>query len=116
MGASFVAFILGSFANAFVMSKMKLSDGEKRFSLRAILSSIAGEFCDSLIFFPIAFGGVIPAKEIPVLMVFQILLKTFYEVLILPVTCRVVKVLKAREGIDTYDTGISYNIFKVKDL
>ena len=49
-------------------------------------------------------------------MVSQILLKTFYEVLILPVTCRVVKVLKAREGIDTYDTGISYNIFKVKDL
>ena len=116
VGASFVAFILGSFANAIVMSKMKLRDGEKRFSLRAILSSIAGEFCDSLIFFPLAFGGVVPVKEIPVLMISQILLKTFYEVLILPITCRVVKVLKAREGIDTYDTGISYNIFKVKDL
>jgi queuosine precursor transporter len=116
VGASFIAFILGSFANAFVMSKMKLRDGERRFSLRAILSSVAGEFCDSLIFFPLAFGGVVPAKEIPVLMISQILLKTFYEIFILPVTCRVVKVLKTREGIDTYDTGISYNIFKVKDL
>lgn len=34
--ASFVAFLLGSFANAYVMSKMKLHDGHKRFSAREI--------------------------------------------------------------------------------
>lgn len=117
VGASFVAFILGSFTNAFVMSKMKLRDGSaRRFSLRAIVSSLAGESCDSLIFFPLAFAGVVPAREIPVLMISQILLKTFYEILILPLTCRVVKVLKVREGEDALDTGISYNIFKIRDL
>ena len=47
--ASFVAFIIGSFANAYVMSKMKIRDGGKRFSLRAVLSTIAGETCDSII-------------------------------------------------------------------
>ncbi|MBF1401954.1 MAG: queuosine precursor transporter, partial [Prevotella histicola] len=46
--ASFVAFIVGSFANAYVMSKMKLRDGGRRFSWRAILSTIAGESLDSL--------------------------------------------------------------------
>lgn len=56
--ASFVAFIIGSFANAYVMSVMKIRDGGKHFSARAILSTIAGESCDSLIFFPLALGGV----------------------------------------------------------
>ena len=114
-GASFVAFIVGSFANAFVMSKMKLHDGEKRFSLRAILSTVAGESCDSIIFFPLAFGGVIPTSELPALMLWQVVLKTVYEIIALPVTVRVVKALKAHEG-DVYDNGISYNIFKINQL
>lgn len=114
-GASFVAFIVGSFANAFVMSKMKLHDGEKRFSLRAILSTVAGESCDSIIFFPLAFGGVIPTSELPALMLWQVVLKTVYEIIALPITVRVVKALKAHEG-DVYDNGISYNIFKINQL
>ena len=114
-GASFAAFVVGSFANAFVMSKMKLRDGQKRFSLRAILSTVAGESFDSLIFFPLAFGGVVPIAEISKLMLWQIFLKTAYEIVALPVTVRVVKALKAREG-DVYDTDISYNIFRIKNL
>ncbi len=98
------------------MSKMKLRDGAKRFSLRAILSTVAGESCDSLIFFPLAFGGVVPAAEIPVLMVWQIFLKTAYEVVVLPVTVRVVRKLKKAEGADAYDRNISYNIFKIGSL
>ena len=114
-GASFAAFVVGSFANAFVMSKMKRHDGERRFSLRAILSTVAGESCDSLIFFPLAFGGVIPTSELPALMLWQVVLKTAYEIVVLPVTVRVVKALKAREG-DSCDDGISYNIFKISQL
>lgn len=114
--ASFVAFIVGSFANAFVMSKMKLRDGEKRFSLRAILSTVAGEGFDSLIFFPIAFLGVIPLAELPKMMLWQVFLKTAYEIIALPVTVRVVRAVKMHEGGSARDEGISYNIFKVKDL
>ncbi len=50
--ASLMAFVVGSFLNAFVMSKMKIAHGGKYFSLRAILSTFAGETADSLIFFP----------------------------------------------------------------
>ena len=114
--ASFVAFIVGSFANAFVMSKMKLRDGERRFSLRAILSTVAGEGFDSLIFFPIAFLGVIPAAELPKMMLWQVFLKTVYEIIALPVTVRVVRALKRHEGDSADDEGISYNIFKIRDL
>lgn len=114
--ASFVAFVVGSFVNAYVMSRMKIRDGGKRFSARAILSTIAGETCDSVIFFPLALAGVVPTSELPWLMLWQVILKTGYEVVALPLTMRVVKVLKQYEGEDVYDTDVNYSIWKVFSL
>ena len=111
--ASFVAFIVGSFANAYVMSKMKIRDKGRNFSLRAILSTIVGESFDSVIFFPLALGGVVPTEELPKLMLWQVLLKTVYEVIALPITIRIVKALKEHEGEDTYDTDVNYSIWKI---
>lgn len=111
--ASFVAFIVGSFANAYVMSKMKIRDKGRNFSLRAILSTIVGESFDSVIFFPLALGGVVPTEELPKLMLWQVLLKTVYEVIALPITIRIVKALKEHEGEDTYDNGVNYSIWKI---
>ena len=110
--ASFIAFISGSFINAYVMSKMKIASNGKNFSLRAILSTVAGESIDSLIFFPLALSSVVPAKELILLMVWQVILKTVYEIIALPITIRVVKALKKYEGEDVYDEGISYGWFK----
>ena len=114
--ASFIAFLAGSFLNAYVMSKMKISSGGKHFSLRAIASTIVGESADSLLFFPIAFGGVVPVKELVVLIVTQACLKTAYEIIILPVTVRVVRLVKRIDGSDVYDRKVSYNIFKIKEI
>ena len=111
--ASFVAFIVGSFANAYVMSKMKIRDKGRNFSLRAILSTIVGESFDSVIFFPLALGGVVPTEELPKLMLWQVLLKTVYEVIALPITIRIVKALKEHEGEDAYDNDVNYSIWKI---
>ena len=111
--ASFVAFIVGSFANAYVMSKMKIRDKGRNFSLRAILSTIVGEGFDSIIFFPLALGGVVPTEELPKLMLWQVLLKTVYEVIALPITIRIVKALKEHEGEDIYDNDVNYSIWKI---
>lgn len=111
--ASFAAFICGSFVNAYVMSRMKVHDHGRNFSLRAILSTIFGESVDSLIFFPLAFIGIIPAEELPWLMCYQVLLKTGYEIIVLPLTIQVVRWVKKHEQEDTYDNNITYNIFKV---
>ena len=114
--ASFIAFIVGSFANAYVMSRMKVSSQGKNFSLRAIMSTIFGETADSLIFFPLALGGVVPNEELPVLILSQIVLKTLYEIIVLPVTIQVVKYTKRHEGMDEYDKDINYNIFSVRNI
>ncbi|MDN4754510.1 queuosine precursor transporter [Porphyromonadaceae bacterium W3.11] len=113
--ASLLAFLAGSFLNAYVMSKMKLMHGEKHFSLRAILSTIVGESADSLVFFPIAFWGIISNAELLKLMLVQVCLKTVYEIIILPVTKRLVKRLKSIEG-STYDENISYDFWNVTDI
>lgn len=116
VAASLMAFLVGSFLNAYVMSKMKIASQGRNFSARAILSTIVGETADSLIFFPIAFGGIIAWKELLIMMGLQIVLKSMYEVIILPVTIRVVKVIKKIDGSDVYDTNISYNVLKIKDV
>lgn len=114
--ASLIAFLIGSFLNAYVMSRMKVASGGKHFSFRAIVSTLAGESADSLIFFPIAFGGVIPLNELLIMIATQAVLKSLYEMIILPVTIRVVRYIKKVDGSDVYDENISYNVLKIKDI
>ncbi|MBM6674780.1 queuosine precursor transporter [Marseilla massiliensis] len=114
--ASFVAFLVGSFINAYVMSRMKLSSHGKHFSVRAVVSTLFGETADSLVFFPLALSGVVPAGEMMSLILSQVVLKTLYEIVVLPITVRVVKKVKEHDGTDVYDEGISYNIWKVFKL
>lgn len=114
--ASLTAFLVGSFINAYVMSRMKLASNGKNFSARAIVSTLFGESADSLIFFPIAFGGLIPFNELIKMMIVQAVAKTLYEIVVLPVTIRVVRYVKKVDGSDVYDTNVSYNILKVKEI
>ena len=114
--ASLMAYLVGSFLNAWVMSRMKIASKGERFSLRAICSTVVGETGDSLIFFPIAFGGLIGWKELFIMMVTQIVLKTLYEIIVLPVTIRVVKKVKKMEETDVFDDDVSYNVLNIKDI
>ena len=128
--ASLIAFIIGSFLNAMVMSKMKMADRHKGhfdyyFSMRAILSTLAGESADSLIFFPLAFyvfpliieGQPKLTFDIMIgLMVTQVVAKTLYEIVVLPLTIQVVKYVKKIEDVDVYDDNISYSAFKIKEI
>ena len=109
-GASFLAFLAGSFINAYVMSKMKLSSEGRNFSYRAVMSTIFGELTDSVIFFPLALGGVIPWEEMPSLVITQVTLKTLYEILVLPMTIRVVAFTKRHDHEDVFDKDVAYNM------
>ena len=93
MGASLLAYVIGDFVNDRVFRKMKEkhSDELKGFGWRAIVSSFFGELCDSLVFLPIAFLGQMPLKTLATMTVCQVLIKTGYEVVILPLTTLVAK-------------------------
>lgn len=87
------------------MAKMKQSASEDggnpasvtKFSARAILSTIWGEGIDSIIFFPLAFAGVLPWSVIISLILTQTVLKTVYEIIALPLTVILVKRLRRVE-------------------
>lgn len=84
--------------NVFRVMKKKHQSSHKNYGVRAILSSLVGQIGDSLIFIPIAFYGVMPV-EVMIKMVFtQALLKVGYEVLILPVSKRLMLKVSAHES------------------
>jgi queuosine precursor transporter len=114
--ASITAYLVGSFLNAFIMSRMKIFSKGKNFGLRAIVSTIAGESADSLIFISVAFAGLFPAKSLIIMIATQALLKTIYEIIVLPLTTIIVKWVKKVEEQDVFDKSISYNPFKIAEI
>jgi uncharacterized integral membrane protein (TIGR00697 family) len=114
--ASLSAYLIGSFLNAMIMSRMKVATKGKGFSGRAIASTLVGESADSIIFITIAFAGVFPFGVLITMIFTQAMLKTVYEILILPVTIWVVGFVKRVEGVDTFDEGLNYNLFKLKEI
>lgn len=96
--ASMLAFVFGSLANSLIMDRMhKASENDKGFGWRAIASTLGGESLDSVIFFPIAFWGV-GVRNMLIMMITQIVLKTVYEIAILPITATVVRQLRKSEA------------------
>lgn len=109
LGASFCAYLLGEFANSFVLAKMKVATRGRWLWMRTIGSTIVGEGLDSLIFVTIAFWGIIPVTGLLLAIVSQWLFKVAYETLATPLTYAVVDFLKRQEGVDEYDHDTSFN-------
>lgn len=109
--ASVCAFWAGEFVNSYVLAKMKIWTAGKHLWSRTIGSTIFGEAVDSMIFYPIAFLGVWETKSVLIVMITNWVLKVSWEVVLTPVTYAVVGWLKAREGVDVFDTDIEFSPF-----
>jgi queuosine precursor transporter len=107
--ASFCAYLVGEFANSFVLAKMKLLTQGRLLWARTIGSTIVGEGLDSLLFVSIAFWGIIPAAGLLSAIVTQWLFKVAYEALATPLTYAVIAFLKRQENLDVFDRDISFN-------
>lgn len=110
---SLTAYLFGEFINSYVLAKLKIKTQGKYFWLRAIGSTIAGEFFDTSIFLTIAFAGILPWNLIWVLWISNYIFKIGTEVLLLPVTYHVVGWLKKKETEDYYDRDTDFNPIKV---
>jgi len=114
--ASLLAFLIGSFLNAFVMSKMKILHKGKKFGQRAIASTIVGELADTLVFTTVGFLFVIPLDVVFQIIMVETVAKTLFEILVLPITRRVVNYVKLTEETDVYDENISYSVIKINEI
>ena len=113
--ASFTAYLVGEFANSFVLAKMKIRTKGRWLWTRTIGSTFVGQGLDALIFITIAFVGTIPALELTRLIITHWLVKTAYEALATPFTYAVVAFLKRKEGIDVYDHETDFNPILVSE-
>ena len=111
---SMIAFWCGSFVNSYLLAKMKLWTDGKWLWTRTIGSTIVGELVDSSLFYGIAFYGIWATSDIVKVAMAQYLLKTGWEVVMTPVTYRIVAFLKRAEHEDYYDRQTDFNPFTLK--
>ena len=112
--ASFVAYLVGEFANSFVLAKLKILTHGRWLWTRTIGSTIVGEGVDSLLFYPLAFLGSWAASDVVQVMITNYVLKVAWEVAATPFTYRIVNFLKRAENEDYYDRNTNFNPFTLQ--
>jgi uncharacterized integral membrane protein (TIGR00697 family) len=111
--ASFLAYLVGEFANASVLARLKVATQGKYLWLRTIGSTLIGQAADSAIFLIVAFAGMLPASVLAAAIVSQWLFKSAYEALATPATYWLVARLKGAEGVDVFDRGSDWSPFRL---
>jgi len=112
--ASFVAYLVGEFANAFVLAKLKIATRGRWLWTRTIGSTVVGQALDSAVFVSLAFYGTMPSNVLTGLIAGQWMAKVLYEAAGTPLVYVVVGWLKAREGVDTYDHETDFNPVRLR--
>jgi queuosine precursor transporter len=109
LAASFLAYLIGEFANSIVLARMKVATNGRWLWSRTIGSTLVGQGLDSLVFVLVAFFGTIPLVGLIAAIIAQWLFKSIYEAAATPITYLVVNALERREGLDVYDHDTDFN-------
>ncbi len=114
--ASMFAYFCGEFVNSFILAKMKIWHKGRHLWARTIGSTVFGEAIDSALFYPLAFygTGIIPNDKLPLVMLAQFIVKVGVEVMLTPLTYKIVNALKKAEHEDYYDRGTDFTPFSLK--
>ena len=108
--ASLIGYLFGEFSNSMILSKLKVRTGGKHLWMRTIGSTVVGEAFDSVIFITVSFAGTMPGAALLQMICYQYLFKVVFEVVLTPVTYLVIGKLKQVEGVDHFDTDVSYSV------
>lgn len=114
VAASLIAYVVGEFANAYTLAKLKIATGGRYLWVRALGSTMVGQAVDTLLFVVIAFMGVPDAPPLLTLIVSNYVFKLLVEVVLLPLTYVVVNVLKRSEHEDAFDRSVNFNPFVLR--
>lgn len=106
--ASVTALFLGEIMNAYVMARMKVRSKGKNLWVRMISSSVVGSVIDTVVFSTVAFLGTMSFGALAQLMATVFLIKITTEVIVSPLTIKIINIVKRREKIDTYEQPATY--------
>lgn len=114
--AFIIAFFAGELTNSFIVAKMKLLTNGAYLNVRLVVSTFFGQLVDNgIAFFAVFyFAGWFTLPELVPLITTTVLFCTIWEVIALPITRKVIKTIKHKEGLDAYDNGTNFNPFVLK--
>ncbi len=109
---SLVAYFAGEFTNSITLSLLKKKTKGRFLWLRTISSTVIGEGIDTIVFCMIAFYGTLPNEVLISVIISNYIFKCSIEILLTPVTYKIVNFLKKTEKVDVYDYHVKYNPFQ----
>jgi hypothetical protein len=109
--AALIAVFAGDICNSYILAKMKIWMGGRRLWARFVVSTFFGEGVNTLVFYFMAFYGVLELTTLLTAIVAGTLAKTAWEIIALPLTYPVVRRLKSIEKVDYYDRNTDFNPF-----
>ncbi len=101
--ASLIAIFVGELLNSYILARLKIAYKGQHLWLRLIGSSAAGSLVDTIIFSTIAFAGTMPNGELVHLIISVYLLKMAVEILVSPLTMKLIMLIKTRDKSDVYE-------------
>ncbi|MBS1983387.1 MAG: queuosine precursor transporter [Bdellovibrionales bacterium] len=113
MAASLLAYFAGEFCNSLILAKLKVFTEGRHLWMRTIGSTMGGEFVDSMVFYPLAFYGIWSSDSLVHVIAVNFALKVSWEVVMTPVTYKLVNFLKRVEKEDFYDRTTNFTPFSL---
>ena len=95
--ASVCGFLIGQLLNSYVLVKIKARTNESALWVRLIGSTVVGELADTVVFCTIAFYGILTGADFLNYVIVGYMYKTLLEVVLLPITYRVIAYVKTNE-------------------
>lgn len=95
--ASLVAFLAGQLLNAWVLDRLRRQTSGRLLRTRLIVSTVAGQLLDTLLFCTIAFAGIITGIDFVMYVVLGYVVKVLAEIVLLPITTRVISYVRKAE-------------------
>lgn len=112
-----IAGVLGNLCalsfNSYFLSKLKIKMQGRAYWLRSILSTSPGEVIYNLVAYPIMHIGKTPPEQLIRIFISVSLFKIFVTIFFTPLEWFLAHYLKKKEGINTFDYGVNYNIFRI---
>lgn len=108
---AWIAVFAGEILNDFVLAKMKIWTDGKHLWSRLVGSTLVGQFINTILFYTIALGGILPTALLIESILSGWLLKVVVEIVMIPATYVIVNKLKAIEQVDFFDRDTNFNPF-----
>lgn len=110
--ANFLAIVIGTFLNMYLISRWKIYVKGKYFWLRSLCTSFIGEVLYTIFVVSMVNIGIVHFRELIQILIISLLFKLVFNMIAVGPASFFCYVLKRKEGVDVYDYNLNFNPFR----